>query len=322
MWLKGYLDLSPTRPKWAFVADALIAKAILASERRVDLRARVNVFLQTWGVNTAVTAGLPRDLARMIKVARKYNVRLDSPLPKEDLIKTLPIWYHFALVHSRSSANCKSSRCLRNNHDVITVADCLSVIRAPTAADTHRNRRDCKCVQCMHDRNVLGCDDPARCAKAASAILGRLRDKWRPGTNANTDGLSLTRAQRDRNLVNATARDVLTFDPSITQGMPIGNAFRVFLQNGEEHGPRACRPIRPFQLECESTVVYTDGSCDENGASDARAGAGIWFGEGDERNAALRVPGGCQTNQAAEAYAVLAAAESTPDFAPLKVVTD
>ncbi|KAH9856130.1 hypothetical protein C2E23DRAFT_696267, partial [Lenzites betulinus] len=94
MWAKTYLDLSPSRPKWAFVADALIARAILASQRRIDPTARVNTFLQNWGVNTATPAGLSRDLAAMKKAAKKYGVKLDAPTPSSDLIGLLPVWYH------------------------------------------------------------------------------------------------------------------------------------------------------------------------------------------------------------------------------------
>ncbi|KAI0731180.1 ribonuclease H-like protein [Earliella scabrosa] len=59
-----------------------------------------------------------------------------------------------------------------------------------------------------------------------------------------------------------------------------------------------------------------------NGSADARAGAGIWFGPNDPRNRAVKVPGGSQTNQAAEIYAVIVAAAVVPPFAPLHLVTD
>ena len=39
-------------------------------------------------------------------------------------------------------------------------------------------------------------------------------------------------------------------------------------------------------------VVYTDGSCLGNGRPDARAGVGVWFGEGDTRSVcAFSIPG-------------------------------
>ncbi|KAH9849654.1 hypothetical protein C2E23DRAFT_784043 [Lenzites betulinus] len=54
----------------------------------------------------------------------------------------------------------------------------------------------------------------------------------------------------------------------------------------------------------------------------AKAGAGVYFGHNDHRNAARRVPGPRQSNQTGEAYAIALAAEITPTFAPLTIVTD
>lgn len=45
MWLKSYLDLSPARPRWAFVADALFARALAATSRNIEPSALVNTFL-------------------------------------------------------------------------------------------------------------------------------------------------------------------------------------------------------------------------------------------------------------------------------------
>ncbi|KAH9850897.1 hypothetical protein C2E23DRAFT_713309, partial [Lenzites betulinus] len=322
MWIKSYLNLSPSRPRWAFVADALIAKAVTAACRRVDTTARINTFLQTWRINTAKPAGLSRDVARMIKTAQKYGVKPDAPRPGEDLIKTLPVWYHFALTQERSSANTKSGKCLRTRHRVAIVADCISIVsNANTSTTPHRNRSDCACDRCEHDRNVLGCDDPARCRRAAQGMLIKLQDKWRPGGSAHVDGLSLSREQRELNVNRAEERGEVTFNPFVTQDAPMAGAFRAFIGTDEDR-PRAARPARPFQLNDEAVEVFTDGSCEGNGTETATAGAGVWFGEGDPRNAAVRVPGECQTNQAAEAYACLVAAERTPDFAPLTIITD
>ncbi|KAH9850519.1 hypothetical protein C2E23DRAFT_869957 [Lenzites betulinus] len=322
MWLKSYLDLSPSRPRWAFVADALIARAVTAPSRRTDPRARINAFLQTWSVNTARPAGLPRDLAKMIKTARKYGVEPDSPRPGGDLIKALPLWYHFALTQERCSANAKSNRCLRTVHNVLTVADCIPIANRAETEPTHKNKKDCRCACCESDRLTLGCDNPSRCSKAARGILRKLQEKWRPGGSEHTDGLSLTREQKETNRQHAEERGTVTFDPSLTQHAPTANAFRLFVKQGESRRTRACRPHRPFQLASERIEVFTDGSCDRNGTEKAVAGAGAWFGENDDRNAAVRVPGPCQTNQAAEAYACLVAAERTPDYVPLTITTD
>lgn len=50
--------------------------------------------------------------------------------------------------------------------------------------------------------------------------------------------------------------------------------------------------------------VYTDGSSRGNGKSGARAGVGVWYGDGDSRNVSKPLSGGEQTNQRAELTAV------------------
>nr|KAJ3401313.1 hypothetical protein HK105_004514 [Polyrhizophydium stewartii] len=57
--------------------------------------------------------------------------------------------------------------------------------------------------------------------------------------------------------------------------------------------------------------VYTDGSCLGNGQQDPRAGYGVWFGPGDPRNVAQRLPDRDQTNNRAELTAVIKALEIT-----------
>ena len=52
--------------------------------------------------------------------------------------------------------------------------------------------------------------------------------------------------------------------------------------------------------------VYTDGACTNNGRANARAGLGVYFGEGDARNLSKSVVGK-QTNNTAELSAVLEA---------------
>lgn len=55
-----------------------------------------------------------------------------------------------------------------------------------------------------------------------------------------------------------------------------------------------------------SLIVYTDGACSSNGRKGARAGYGVYFGEGSAHNVAERLPGRA-TNQRAEMTAVLVA---------------
>ena len=68
--------------------------------------------------------------------------------------------------------------------------------------------------------------------------------------------------------------------------------------------------------------VYTDGSCLNNGETNAQAGGGIWYGENDPRNTSFRVPIPEQSNQTGELYAILHAIKSAPTDQAISVMTD
>ena len=64
--------------------------------------------------------------------------------------------------------------------------------------------------------------------------------------------------------------------------------------------------IEPDILFHPDYYVYTDGSCIHNGKSNAKAGIGIFFGDGDPRNLSKRIEGK-QTNNRAEITALIEA---------------
>ncbi|KAI0336025.1 RnaseH-domain-containing protein [Cubamyces sp. BRFM 1775] len=184
----------------------------------------------------------------------------------------------------------------------------------------HRSNPDCQCRPCIVDRVDRGCDNPPRCAAAAARIVAKLKPKWNPWHPHTKDSLTLTKNRIEGNQVAREEGEKITFNPTVTDRSLV-SGFRVFAEEWE-NGVRAVRPERPFAAEDEAVVVYTDGSCVDNGLATARAGSGIWFGEGDARNGSERVPGTDQSNQIAEMYAVTMAHRATPPFVPLHVVSD
>ena len=70
------------------------------------------------------------------------------------------------------------------------------------------------------------------------------------------------------------------------------------------------------------TVVYTDGACVRNGKEGARAGVGVYFGEGDERNVSEPLEGEMQTNQRAELTAALRALQVVPREEGVELYSD
>ena len=58
-----------------------------------------------------------------------------------------------------------------------------------------------------------------------------------------------------------------------------------------------------FSVKDGFTQVYTDGACPNNGRGAAKAGIGVWWGEGHVLNVSRRVVGDKQTNNVAEIQA-------------------
>ncbi|KAI0326649.1 hypothetical protein GY45DRAFT_1258552, partial [Cubamyces sp. BRFM 1775] len=322
VWLKDYLDFTVKRQTWAVLADTLMARAVAAESKHVEESAKINTFAQTWKVSTRSAAGLPEDIKRIVKVAKRYNVVLDTPNPTEDLKGAMPVWYHIAAGEGRDAPNSKSSRCLRRNHKVSTVAQCTRMAGRITRPRTeHRNSAEYPCMECVCDRVDTECDNLARCAAAARKVIGKLLPKWRPDGTRTEDNLTLTRKRLEENEVARAENGRIVFNPTITQGTPLTMAFRVFAGEAVEAGA-AGRTPRGFQVAQEETEVYTDRACMKNGLANARARSGVWFGDNDERNAAERVPGQHQSNQTAEIHAVKMAHRRVPPFVPLHIVTD
>lgn len=322
-WVQAYLNLSATRPAWAFLADELLSRSILAADAHIAKPNRLNIFLQSWDVNTRRASGLPEDLRTMIKVGRKYKAGLAAARVSDDLRMKLPVWYHIgADAHLRRIGNKITSNCLRDVHDVSTVGDLTKVLQRTRERDcTHHARRNCACRFCVSDR-AQGCTNPSQCCRAAATVLADLNPKWHPYKRSHTDGFSLTRRRKDMNKDASIAGDAILFDPSLTEDGDISNLMRVFINPTYDGVEPARRPAQGVIIPQESKTAYTDGSCLENGDLNARAGFGVWFGPNNPANVSARVPGPAQTNQIGEVLAIHAAAVNTPPFAPLHIKSD
>lgn len=69
-------------------------------------------------------------------------------------------------------------------------------------------------------------------------------------------------------------------------------------------------------------IIFTDGNCSANGYNGAKAGCGVYFGPNDSRNISCPLPGKDQTNNRAEAYAVILALQNTDAKTPVEIRTD
>jgi hypothetical protein len=124
MWLKAYLDFSPSRPTWAKITDLIIDTAM---PQGANARTRINCFLHTWNPpqNGGRASKIDEDTTRMLKAAQKYNVNLAAIRLEPHLKAQLPAWRHLeAVTHS---TNNNPTKCLIHRHEVKTIADLLRI---------------------------------------------------------------------------------------------------------------------------------------------------------------------------------------------------
>ncbi|KAI0682197.1 hypothetical protein BC835DRAFT_1300074 [Cytidiella melzeri] len=260
----------------------------------------------------------------MVRIAEKYNTNLAAIKLSTRLKHDLPIWHHIGAKEPlRRLIHSTPGQCLLNNHSVFTVGDLLDVLKR-TRPDFphHTGRPSCSCQMCTQDRERLSCTHPSKCCETASRLLNNLHAKWHPDTNPPDDKLTLTRHQKEKNRKARLEGSSLTFDPSVTTGDDVSNGFRIFTDHTMSSCEPAHQPPTPAIRRRDFLTVYTDGSCLNNGAANACAGAGVWYGTDDSRNLAIRVPGPTQTNQAGEVLAIQRVAALTPPSRPLHIISD
>lgn len=319
-WVKTYLQLGPCRPTWTYIADFLINQNIPNYQHATDPISRLNTFLQTLNATTQAASKLPKDLSEMLNIAKEFNVAFQPILLSNDLKRQLPIWFHIGATQKiKKLTNTKQSKCLRINHGATLVRHIEDIAHRNDAH--HSDRINCACIHCKHDRNVLHCSNPHKCKTTAKQLLQCLLPKWDPAITPPTDNLNHILLQIDENQTNEQGNESKFFDPTIITEGQLSDGFRVFTDPKKYSDAPAHRNyiIGPLQ---NPIVIYTDGSCINNGDEDAQAGSGIWYGVNDIRNSAIKLPGPIQTNQVGEVAAILQVVNTNSHFTPLHIKTD
>ncbi|KAF8869203.1 hypothetical protein CPB85DRAFT_1241644, partial [Mucidula mucida] len=301
-WLKSYLDFGPNHPTWAAAVDAIVAHHMPASEENVDLTQRMIVFLQSW---KASNTKLPDDIKRMFQTAMKYNVTLDGLALSREILREMPIWYHIKSKGMRGLFNRGVQvKCLKMRHEVRTVGD-AEKLALLTGGNRHTHRQKCACDPCKEARDK-GCEHPYKCFAKAKDLLNSLPEKWNPLLNKPEDEPERLHDEDEENTL---------FKRHLTMEGSLGNVFRIFADGNE--CTKTFTPDTTYPEEDE-IVAYTDGSAINTGTNNATAGAGIYFGEEDDRNMSLRIPDEVGvTNQAAELVAAKTLAEMVRPYDPM-----
>ncbi|KAJ7260295.1 hypothetical protein C8J57DRAFT_1068632, partial [Mycena rebaudengoi] len=122
-WLKSYLSFGDDRPLWAFVADEILALKVPIADLTVDKGMRRNMYLQKWRTNLSELKKDSKDLANLIKVAQKHELRMDGIAISRQIQRDMPIWYHIkSTARSRGIySSGEQVECLKENHGVRTV---------------------------------------------------------------------------------------------------------------------------------------------------------------------------------------------------------
>lgn len=309
-WLKSYLRFGLDRPMWAFVADELQAINILGNlDTVVDKHLRLNVFLQSW---SSKHTKLLKDLDDLMKTALERDAKMEGLAFAREVMRGLPIRYHFKSQSDRGVFNRgEETKCLKEVGETETLAR-----RLDTAG--HRNRRNCTCQACNTTRTECAeCRSPHACFSRARFLLNTLPDKWNPLAPQPED-------YETQNAENTPPpeENEYHFDPKITCPGNLTDTFRIFGDGLTSWGTPPNTWINPEPDEDE-IVVYTDGSATNNGREDAEAGAGIYYGPGDVRNRAIRVPNELQpSNNIGEILAIKEAIEDNPKDVPLRIISD
>ncbi|KAG1870491.1 hypothetical protein C8R48DRAFT_596911, partial [Suillus tomentosus] len=242
-----------------------------------------------------------------------------SPTHKQQL----PAWLHLGAL-PRTYHKLKDA-CLKQTHKVKSIKDLLKISNRPTTIPHHWEDQDCVCGQCISDK-LAGCKNPHKCISTAATIINNLTPKFNPFHCPINDGLTLTHRRLEKNTRARTQRrgDII-FDPSVSEKSQLAECFRIFVRDAETAQTPAHRLQRPNQGRGQQEPpieIYTDGSCINNGKHDAQCGSGIWFGENNPLNKAVRIPGKNQSNQAGEIAAILIGLQSVSPLAPITIITD
>jgi hypothetical protein len=177
VWLKDYLNLTPSRQMWARVTDILINAT---APPGMSVVAVVNTFLQKWSPPTKGPRVLTmnKNIRRMLSIAKTYETNLTAIRLSPKVRANLPAWYHPGAA-TRPLTNVKA-KCLLKNHTAKSITDLIKTTKKlciHTNNINHSPAQTCNCIDGIHDR-LKGCKNPHACAVEAELCLNDLAPKY------------------------------------------------------------------------------------------------------------------------------------------------
>jgi ribonuclease HI len=207
--------------------------------------------------------------------------------------------------------------CLQKNHKIKLVRDAVA-LGAKKDAPRHRPRKNCNCATCRITKAITGCKNPDRCYGKARDLLDALEEKWDPREPQPED------YENEEDPGEETNEETFVFDAKVTTHGTIADTFRIFTNATPKNLHSIAPDTRHSPDPNEDPIeAYTDGSAMNNGGENARAGAGIYFGDNDPRNRAIRIPDKLRpSNNVGELVAIKETIEACPKDVPLAIHSD
>ncbi|KIJ12239.1 hypothetical protein PAXINDRAFT_53937, partial [Paxillus involutus ATCC 200175] len=111
------------------------------------------------------------------------------------------------------------------------------------------------------------------------------------------------------------------FNPTTTLESPLENGFRTFTETKEYLPDPASQTVHPPNANQEEITAIICGEHRVNKDGDVIAGGGIWFGNNNERNHAIKLEEHLATRNSGELSALLLTAQTVPKHQVLNLVT-
>ncbi|KAI0030514.1 hypothetical protein K488DRAFT_87675 [Vararia minispora EC-137] len=251
--LQRYLA-EDNRPRWALLADTLLASDTPTDEANIDPIAKINFFLQTWRTRQR-GSGLPPTLRAMLLATKSTGIAVDTISPSPQLNLALPAWYHLGIGRKTLHILQRSATatCIRHSHRVRTVSD-LVIFTARSrrtanrdAIPLHSDIQACACDACNLDRaHPTNCQYPVQCVRIANELFQRIQNtKWNPLPLNPDPPVEAPNARLAPNADDAgpAAPLTVTFDALLPSANITTEALRIYTT--KEHichtPPRICR---------------------------------------------------------------------------------